>query len=171
MKIQEGTSRLALVGEHTTLKIPHWQTFNRLVGLAKRILRRDIKLIKNWFESPEESFQGLGFTLSGFFQNWREVTNSESLGDIVVPTRLSLFGIINLQSTAKPIPSEIDIWKIMLEATNNEAYQDGHSFCHRSNYGMYRGKIRMLDYGSKKALLILKKYRKEISQALADIEV
>jgi hypothetical protein len=159
MKIIAATTRIAIIGKWYTLKIarvPIRSAVQELIGMA-RDYYHDSNLGKLRITLSEH--QG---PFRGIWANWREWSHSSSLGENVVPTRLSLLGIINVIDTAVSL-FEMHPAKFIRPTLGGK---DAHTFQETANYGWHRGKLKLLDYGSFNAITYLhgnaKKFRDDL---------
>jgi hypothetical protein len=161
MKIEIGLTRLALVGRSYTLKLPRIN----LIGPARRvknILKREGEgkwhSLADYFAAPTDRWHSFRHDLfKGIAANWREARLSAQLQDVVVPTRFSFLGILNIQDTADQ-SRRVDvsfIWgEIYGQIGKEEMDRDfpalSHAFAHPENYGFHEGRPKLLDYGNKR---------------------
>lgn len=171
MKIKKGSSRIAFVGEEFTIKVPNPSTLKAIKYPLEKLSKGESHLFRRWFEYTEGNGTGLRRVFSGVLQNRREAQLSSELEDIVVPTRISIFGLLNIQNTA-PTPSASleEIGIKMIIASNGDAMRDLHTFCQSENYGVHNGEIKLRDYGSPRLAPILRKHSNAIREALAELE-
>jgi hypothetical protein len=161
MKIEIGLSRVALVGRSYTLKLPRIN----LTGSAKRIKNilkrgggRKWGALVDYFVAPTDRWFCFRHDLfKGIAANRREARLSGQLQDVVVPTRFSFLGILNIQETADQ-SRRVDvsfIWgEIYGQIGKEEMDRDfpalSHTFAHPENYGFHEGRPKLLDYGNKR---------------------
>ncbi len=168
MKFRKGSSRVALVGENFTFKAPY---------IAPKNLMRipsDIHLcwqLGKWKGLIEYFTDGDDFTcfqqnlLRGWLQNLRERRVSKLLNDIVVPTHLSLFGLLNVQSTATDINLSMSKLGEIIKGEIPDNIQDAHTFLAPGNYGLHHDSVRLLDYGERGVYEFIQKYRPNFQTA------
>jgi len=127
--------------------------------LAVRLLYRDIKgghwehLKKNW-GYPVEAFGGLrGILFRGLSANWGEFRFYwQTRNPFLQPTYFSLFGLLNIQRADAPcLLKDEDLWCQLHELTRGKVFDDSHHFANPGNFCFCNGKLRMLDYGSRKS--------------------
>jgi len=172
MRICQGTKRTAIITKRFTVKVARINVRATLRDAVSSMRRG--RVLGGFQYSLSSVRDSLAMNLAGISENWTEWQNSKKLGDLVVPTFMSL-GIVNLQATAQDhglsrqeiIPvlnnwvgfaNEIQILTI-----------DGHTFCLPDNYGIHQEKLKILDYGSKKAVKLMMEYGAELRQGLDDV--
>lgn len=171
MEIRKGTSRIAFVGKHFTCKVPNPTTFCDLTEIFRLLRSKNIKGLYRWLQYTEGNRHGLRWVMSGFLQNWREFKLSKELGDMVVPTRLSLFGLLSIQDTAYDLSaiSDDELFKSLRRAIGPEIMRDSHTFSNRNNFGIHGDRAKIRDYGGVKTVPILRKHRNSIDLALKSL--
>lgn len=170
MKIEKGTSRIAIVGEKITIKLPAID-FKRMI----RAIREAIKggwLMDYMTDSENHIHSFARHALRGFKENIREYRLSQEISDkTIVPTRISIFGILNIQDTAidvdLPHPA---IGTVLIDKIPNQIMIDhgAHTILDSSNFGLHEGLLKIRDYGELGLDFLLKNYEKEIEQALVE---
>jgi len=164
MRIAKGTTRIALIGKRYTLKIP------KVYG---KTLLDDIKVFsrKGRFTTVAKLHR---LTLEGVKSNLWEFYGSLRLGEIVVPTRFSFFGIFNIQDSASPIIgfSYDEFALILKEIKSAIVIAEGteHTIFSQKNYGFHEGKIKLIDCGNKNLIQILMRSRESFRKALDTIQ-
>lgn len=166
MKIEKGTSRIAVVGEHVTLKFPQIHGTVAFKYLIKAI--RTGKL-RRYLTGSEKLASLRGQLLRGWLENWREWRLSKEITETIVPTRFSIFGIVNLQDTAPDADLRYGEVYNALRAIIDEdlVYEHGgHTMPGTSNFGVHDGKLKIRDYGELGLDVLLKEYGAQLKQAL-----
>lgn len=133
---------------------------------AIRLLRRCIqigewKYFKKYWEGPIEAHGGFkAILLRGLTANWGEFLFWwQTRNPFVQPTYFSLFGFVNIQRADEPcLMKANDVWCQLLELTNNEVGADSHHFANPRNFCLSEGKLRMLDYGSRKSREVIARH-------------
>lgn len=150
MKIAKGTSRIAISCENYTAKLPRFHPD------ALRILPTRLKeffdiyhlkgeFLRKYFLNPEDENAFQKEQIRGLLANLRESKWSKALGNLVVPTRYSFLGLVNIQETAKvPQLPENELRKLARTLRGNP---DPHTFHEPGNYGLHDGQLKLLDYG------------------------
>lgn len=167
MKIEKGTSRIAIVGERATLKIPQIHGIFVMKELIKAT--RNGRLRKYLTGSEKHPQSLTKHLLRGWLENLREWRLSGEITDTVVPTRFSIFGIINVQDTAPDVDIPFgavydELRKLIAE---DLVYQHGgHTMPGKSNFGLHDGQIKLRDYGELGLEVLLKDYGNQLKQAL-----
>lgn len=110
-------------------------------------------------------FRGIWANLSEFVFYVLNIGNG-----FLVPTYFSLFGIINIQPLQKDVCNKDDkVFGHLCRFTEfNELFKHhAHTFAERSNFCVDKeGKLRILDYASKGAQKMTKKYGKQFHSKL-----
>jgi len=154
MRIKRGRTRIAIVSERMTLKIPNIPLGKAVRKLSSELrgIAQDCWQMKQW---PTKAFLKVEVVsrepfihFFGFTANRLEARNSVALGEMVVPTRYSFLGILNVMETATQSG-------INPSAFAKEFRLGGHTFSHVENYGIHEGSLKLLDYGDSKAISIL----------------
>jgi hypothetical protein len=169
MKIEKGTSRIAIVFEHTTLKFPRI----KLAMTAEAIrfaLQRGV--LKDYLTNSEKyPFSLASNLLRGWLENLRERRLSREFTDIIVPTRLSIFGLLNVQDTATDLPPESPhVSSAIRDKINAEIVRKngGHTIADNSNFGLHHGQLKIRDYGELGLDFLLSNYADQLEQAFAE---
>jgi hypothetical protein len=178
MKIEKGTSRVALVGDKLTVKVPMFNV-RRLIGDVRKALQSKWAL-KEFFSGAERAGT-LSFFLRGLKENLREASLSKELADLVIPTRLSILGIINIQDSASEILSPEDniysaFWKKLINSIDREEFKNNERIIRRGphtleqpdNFGLHGGRIKLLDYGEKGLDDLLREYGRLLQEVLEE---
>lgn len=170
-----GTSRIAYVGKNLTLKRPisdpkkAWKVYKSRRELDQKM---GTHYASAFLSNTEDETDSLRYMIQrGYLQNLREARLSPLLGDLVVPTRLTVAGFVNVQETAQPLNHvrDEDIRQILSKRIGNASKVDPHSFHEHRNYGWHEGKVKLLDYGGQKIVQIIKTHRAGIEKALHDM--
>jgi len=172
MRICQGTKRTAIITDRFTVKVARVNVRGTLRDAVSSMRRGwDLAGFQYSLSSVRDS---LAMSLTGISENWTEGQNSKKLGDLVVPTFMSL-GVVNLQATAQDHGlSRQEIFPVL----NNRVgcangihilTIDSHTFHPDDNYGIHQGKLKILDYGSKKAVKIMMENGERLRQGLADV--
>ncbi|MBI2638424.1 hypothetical protein HYW83_02435 [Candidatus Peregrinibacteria bacterium] len=179
MKIEKGTSRTAFVGERYTIKFPR-PNIKVAVDSLKDYLSIGIRRALPFIRADEDDPFGLSFLLfRGWLQNVREARISDDFINVVVPTRFSLFGFINIQDTAPDVDAQdgeiyIDIIK-RIKSSADVRLQDvidmrsaTHTLPNSKNYGLSEGRIKLRDYGEKGIAELLQRFGTQVEQVLQE---
>jgi hypothetical protein len=150
MEIYRGTSRTAFVTRYFTLKAPNASAFDYLRTGREFIRfawdsRASSSVRENW-QLFSTLLAGTS-PLRGLFANRLEAVNSRALGNNVVPTWFSLFGLVNIMASAQPCAIPVQTFR-----ENPPAPVDTHTFWNPKNYGWHNGQLKLVDYGSGKAI-------------------
>ena len=131
--------------------------FIRLLCLVKNVFYLSVRM--KWrslwigMSFPLEChFAFRGFLFHGIVDNWREFMFFQRTRNVFLqPTYFSFFGLFNIQKTSEPCTLDYkDLWCQLYEITSGKVYVDGHHFKNPDNFCFANGKLRILDYGSKK---------------------
>ena len=167
MKIEKGTSRIAVVGERSTLKFPQIHGILVLRELVNAI--RSGSLREYLTESEKGRYNLRGQLLRGWFENLREWRLSQEITGTIVPTRFSIFGLINLQDTAPDADLKVgEVYNTLRAIIDEDLVHEhgGHTMRGGSNFGLHEGKLKLRDYGELGLEVLLKQYGVELQQAL-----
>ena len=175
----KGTSRTAYVGESLTIKIPNFN-IKRAISTLIRASRNGIAGIREYITGKEGNPSSISFSLlRGIRENIRERVLSKTELDFLVPTRLSILGLINFQDTATATDSKDDeIYEAFFrKLTQLPNFKDedekmlragGHTLPQAKNYGIHDGKVKLLDYGEVGLDKLLAKYGYLLQQVLEE---
>jgi len=101
------------------------------------------------------------FFFNGIISNWVEFVfyreNKHLL--LLAPVYLSFFGLLNVQKYYKPIEiNEVNLWCQFIDLTDVGIFKHSHTFGNPKNFGYDNGKLKILDYGSKRVQEFLIEY-------------
>jgi hypothetical protein len=169
MYIKKGLDRIVIVIPQVNLvvklaKINLWSAFKPIFfrfGLNKN----SWFYIRKYIAFPyyyDLSFQG--FLLRGLCANWQEFRLYKRLkSPLLVPTYFSLFGLINIQRYMTIFELDhVDLWCQLYEMTNGQVFDHSHHFANPANFALEAGKLRMIDYGSRKCEKVITEYGDKI---------
>ena len=150
MEIYRGTSRTAYVTRYFTLKVPNASAFDYL-RTGREFIRfawdsRATSSVRESWQIYSTLLVGIG-PVRGLFANRLEAANSRALGNNVVPTYFSLFGLVNIMASAQPCEIPMQMF-----CAHSPAPVDIHTFWSPKNYGWHNGQLKLVDYGSEKAI-------------------
>ena len=164
MRVLKGTTRIALIGNKYTIKLP--RVYSKTLLADIKTLGEKGKLIP--------LFRLYGLIFRGIKSNFWEFYGSLKLGDIVMPTRFSFFGIFNIQDTATSIEgfSHDEFSIISQEIKDAMAIAEGteHTIFSQKNYGFHQGKIKLIDCGNKNIIEVLMQSKDSFRRALDTIQ-
>lgn len=169
MKIEKGTSRIAVVGEHITLKFPQIKLGRTVRAIQDAIKRGKLSEYVTRSEKHPDSLARDLFR--GWFENLREWRLSQEITDTIVPTRFSIFGLMNIQDTAKDIKLPYPTIGIALlgKIPDHIIIDHGsHTIASSGNFGIHEGVLKIRDYGELGLDYLLINYGAEIKQAAAE---
>ena len=168
MKIQKGKSRIAIVGDTITLKFPNPKITRTIKGLYYAAKKGNLQ---KYLTQNEKHFSFSSEMLRGWFENLREWRLSQEFTDIVVPTRFSIFGLLNIQDTAKDVEMEYaEIGPALRGKIPDKVMLNNgqHTITGSDNFGWHDGKLKIRDYGELGLDFLLENYRDELREALAE---
>ena len=166
----KGSSRTVYVDEKVAFKIPHYEFLKDLPSSLRRIFtNQDSNILRSWIW--EISYVGHIFG-KGVYANLIEAFMGLVAKEVVVPTRLSLAGLLNVQEKAEQakITSD-DIENTMKVYLDNEPLSDMHGYLDPDNYGIHDGKMKMIDCGSLAVAKIIMKRRHDFRSALLELNI
>jgi len=166
MKIEKGTTRIAIIGERSTLKLPRLQIQATIAWIRHSIKRGRLReYLTGSGRVPSLSPHLLG----GILANKREWRLSRKTTDILVPTRFSIFGLMNIQDTAEDVefPEAAVAVKLYGSMPDEVLFeQHGHTFQGSDNFGIHDGRLKLLDYGGVGLESVINQYEEVIAEAL-----
>jgi hypothetical protein len=158
MEIKKGTFRTALVFKGFVIKLPRIYLSKALETFFKTLKVGGV--IYHFRRYNWEQYNTIpNYLLKGIIDNWLEYVfyKKNKSFQLLVPTIFSLFGLLNIQSYCEPLEcKEEDLWCQLSEIAGESIWKDSHAFANPKNFGVYEGKIRMMDYGSKETQKALK---------------
>lgn len=100
----------------------------------------------------------------GIISNWLEfVFYLKHKHPFLIPTYFSLFGLVNIQPAREKAPITMNqLWVTLHKMTNGAVEKDDHVFAGRTNFCNDNGKLRMMDYGSRKTQEVLLEWADKI---------
>ncbi|OGG93353.1 hypothetical protein A2609_01525 [Candidatus Kaiserbacteria bacterium RIFOXYD1_FULL_47_14] len=172
MQIRKGNDRIVFVfpslGIVVKLPIVHfffaarcsWQMFFHCGAKGRRW-----KILKRYLEFPTKNMSSFRwFLFRGLSANWNEFRfYRKTKNPFLQPTYFSLFGLLNIQRFDEPCQlEETGFWWQLLELTNGKVSDDGHHFEEPRNFCFHNGKLRILDYGSRRTHDVVLQYGTKI---------
>lgn len=164
MQFKKGADRFVVILPflRIAIKFPRIH-FARVTRLLYRIIKNSGKwkrLRTNWSWSIEthEGFKWLLFR--GIVANWGEfLFYWQTRNPFVQPTYISLFGLLNIQRVDEPcLLQGKDLLIQLFKLTNGQVLSDLHHFANPHNFCLSHGKLRMLDYGSRKCRKVIARH-------------
>jgi hypothetical protein len=171
MEIRHGTSRLVLVGEHSSIKLPKTRILPMLKqmwhsSVDKEYFLEVLRASENMPGSPRWSIRGL-------LANRREGQFSKILKGIAVPTRSLLCGAMAVQETAPDTKlSETDVWTVMVDRVGNDLWEKhmNHTFANPDNFGFGENeRVQLRDFGGEQVPEFVLEHRQSIEVALREL--
>jgi len=184
MHIEQGTSRIAFIGEQTTIKMASPLPLIRVMrgSLASLMMRRKIGTILEKLKASEESLGSLLRGMRGVRVNRREAEFSSALRGIVVPTRCHCGGVVAVQPTIRDLPASLgfqDQWAVIADVVGSgdrckgttmlKQMQANHTVENPDNFGVMDGAILFRDFGDPGVIRLLLEYGPAIRKALAGL--
>ncbi|OHA19471.1 MAG: hypothetical protein A2836_02295 [Candidatus Taylorbacteria bacterium RIFCSPHIGHO2_01_FULL_45_63] len=166
IEIRKGTSRIILISSlfpNLVVKVP---IVRLRVGVKTIFTER--KRLHNKETWDEEVWWGIGWCLyKGILDNWREYRfYKNTKHQFLQPTFFSLLGLINFQKRGELIQCDyVKFWRCIHNATDRGAMSDSHHFSETRNFCLNSG-VKILDYGSPRTQLIIKKFGVKIMEDL-----
>jgi hypothetical protein len=98
--------------------------------------------------------------LVGLVTNWNEFIYflKHHKNTFLFPTYFSFFGLINITPLGKEINEDVSrgtLFRVLSQKTQGDACKDPHHFSAKQNFCIYRGNIRIRDYGGRETQKIL----------------
>ncbi len=161
MKIKKGGTRIVFVFRKFVVKIPRINIFRALYRLFLHIKRNDIKQSLLAFSEKSLTAGAIEYIFAGFFSNYRECNfykNHKSM-EMLVPVKCNFFGLILVQEKAFEIEEDIfPEWFVYLDNFLLKNFSDDkNDLCVSRNFGIHRGKIKLLDYGKESTAISLER--------------
>ena len=150
-----GSSRVAYVGEYTTVKVAAVDVMGPMKDLIAQ-WRRGHKDLVWQIIFGEEKNHCIPYTirtaLRGIFANKREGESWSSLREIVLPTRSLFGGVLAVQQTTEDLrtPFATTFWDIVMDHFDEcRLMQEGvhHTFTGIGNFGFGLGGVKLRDFG------------------------
>ena len=179
MKICKGTGRTAFVGEHFTIKVPR-PDIGRAISNLRESTGSGVRGVLECIAGTEGNARSLRFALTrGISENLRERDLSKTEMDILVPTRASILGLVNIQDTARDVDIKNNeiyeaFWKRLVSLPDIRDEDEriiragGHTLPQSKNYGLHEGTIKLRDYGERDLKELLTKYGHLLREAILE---
>lgn len=112
----------------------------------------------SWPIEARGGFKGLLF--GGLDANWGEfLFYWQTRNPFVQPTYFSFFGLFNVQRAGEPcLLKREDLWYQLYQLTRDRDFDNSHHFDNLRNFCFSNGKLRMLDYGSRKSREVIARH-------------
>lgn len=160
MEIKKGQNRVVLI--FPKLKIAIKFPLVRFYLTIKELFcyKNDWDLLRKRCTWPIEAPGFKRFLLGGAYANWNEFYfYLKTRHPFIQPTYFSLFGLLNVQMYDEPCRAEwTNFFTQLDELTDRKASEDPHHFANPRNFCLHDGKLRMLDYGGRKARDVITRY-------------
>jgi len=159
------------VGDKLTWKVPYARPMAIVRALAH--LRNKPLRLRWYLTSKGADLQNLRMDsgLAGLLENLREARSSVLGREALVPTRFSVFGLLNVQDTASDMDPEFAravYGKLLRELGEDAVLEFSHSL-RRSNYGEHGGDVSLVDYGQAGLDEFLKEYGEAFRAILDEV--
>jgi hypothetical protein len=162
MDIHVGESRVVITIPtlRIVIKFPivHILSASKVLWPELRHPRHLWREVSNFTTEVDSSLKRL--LAKGLMDNWREfVFYLSSRHPLVQPTYFSMFGVFNIQLYGKPCGCERTLlWAQLYELTSGAVFADGHHFANPNNFSLVLGRLRILDYGSKRTQGVIREH-------------
>lgn len=172
MRINKGSTRIAVSGKNLTAKIPYFP-LERIKGIPKDLqflwkLHKWKGLLK-YLTDPIDNTCFQQKFISGWQANIREFLHSKNLKDMVIPTHFSLIGLLNIQSAAENCNFNSGTVLNTMKAEIKDHISDAHTFLNSDNYGKHQNRVKLLDYGARGARNFIKTHQTAFRKALTTL--
>ena len=170
--ISVGHRRILIRGPKYTAKIPRFNlraTANEFIFLAKE---KHWKSLKIFVTAPERVNGSLrDVVLRGIASNIREARFSSVLKCVVVPTRFSFLGLLNIQDTPSSHQFEDALlWRKFKEEIGSTLFAADHIFANPAkSFGIHQGKLKITDYGRGTTLEMLIMHQRKYLTVLDEL--
>ncbi len=158
MQIKKGDDRVVVIlpALGIVLKFPFIRFWRFVCSLVRCFKNPRLILGRLWRGVSTPIRYPLGFRgmlFKGLHANWCEFWFYwRTRNPFLQPTYFSLFGFLNVQRIGEPcLMKPEDVWyqlSGMNKSLQRDLRKDNHHFANPRNFCFFRGKIRMLDYGS-----------------------
>jgi hypothetical protein len=173
VEIYKGTDRTAFVGSRYTAKFARSNPI-RFIKYAHSVEKRSgLKGVLNlWNQfSADQHLSLKNFLAHGVIANRREHRLANN-GEIVIPTRSLFGGLVNIQPTVPDSGlDERTIHSAFVEQLGPKVTKLGHMLEDTNNMGMFEGRVRFVDGGSRGLESLMQTQPQEILQALGSLSV
>jgi|GEM_PF-1822337 len=177
MKIARGQTRIALVGNKYTVKLPVIRA-KYFLGTLKATLSLKYEPVVVLDDEEDLAFSRFAhlsnvfrqFVLNGFKCNWSEYVNSKKFSGVAVPTRFSFLGALNIQDTVLTTDFSQEERALLYEEIPDTRAKMGHVFTMEGNFGLHSGKIKFVDYGDWRTIDGLMKHKDDLRRVFDVIQ-
>lgn len=163
MKIKKGTYRIVFIFNKFVVKIPK---FHIKAGIEQLHICYKIKRLKNVWQWGSSSYSGcMRWFFGGIADNWQEYRfYSKTKLAILMPTYFSLLGLLNIQKRGQTLKMDsFDLWCHLCDLTNEDVWDDNHTFVNPKNFCVEDGVLKIIDY-PKATHRVLKTYGERIER-------
>ncbi|MEI8230655.1 MAG: hypothetical protein WCG83_06000 [Candidatus Peregrinibacteria bacterium] len=180
-KFHSGTTRIAFVGEQSTVKIASPVSLIRTMrgSLRKLFAGGDISHVLNTLFKDENWAGSLAYSLRGLSANTMEAKYSPLMRNLVAPTHSLFGGVWAVQPTTQDLPDfqhGEGQWTVICEAVGNGDVRSGsqliksahinHTIVNPDNFGILNDTIVFRDFGDKAVIQFLLEHGSLIREAL-----
>ena len=166
LQLREGTSRIAVVQEEKTVKMPYpdrtWRAiFNTMFATSATPLY--------WDEDAAWETSYVADT-RGWRANQNEAAYAKQLAGMVTPTRSLAWGLFAIQDTTADTGLTDEICTAVTDARLGDAvYKAVHTFDQAANYGVLDGKVVFRDFGDPGAPECLLEHQETVRAMLDEL--
>jgi len=148
------------------IKIPMMRLFKTTKIVLRRLVHLDFKMMHRETTRSLDCGGYKDMLFGGIVTNWREfVFFRKTKNPFLQPTHFSFFGIFNIQKMGEPC--SIDSYDLIHQVCLITNYKvavvdDCHHFSNSENFCLDDGKLKILDYGSRKTHEVIIEYGTKI---------
>lgn len=131
-----------------------------------------LSFFNRWVKWGERGTNGPLWAIAGVLANYREGRVPPELEDIIVPTKLSVFGLLNLQDATQDLPEHItgnQVALVLLNALGADFKKDLHVFSNEANFGLHEGTVKMRDAGGEHTLALCETHHTALRGAMQEL--
>ncbi|MBU0457834.1 hypothetical protein KJ652_01875 [Patescibacteria group bacterium] len=174
MHIETGTTRVAFVGDISTVKVPKPLVLIRNLQNINDLRRKvDVRTALECLFSPRDVDPSFLRGIQGMLASRRESIYSSELGDLVAPTHAMLGDLMAVQPTTRDVVvPRFSVGDIYREKQMYGKIARGglrHTLYNSNNYGILNDRVCLRDYGAKGVPQFLLEYREVVHSILREI--
>ena len=169
MIIHKGSDRvvLAFPNQGFVIKVPLIKIFRAVHYFCGDFFARKWSSLRKRFIHPirmQYSIPGLVFR--GIFANWNEfLLYQQTKNPFLQPTYFSFFGLFNIQKHNEPYKDGELLRKEIYRIIGWRGFKlDMHHLVNPRNFTLEKGRLRILDYGSKSTRTLIEEFGKRIHE-------
>lgn len=172
MKYLKGSRRIVLIFPKLgfVIKLPRifiWVFMKRMFKFFPYYPKNKWQWMKKWFKYDVDVLTGFrDIMYKGIHDNWYERQLYKKTKNVLLqPTYFSFFGILNIQKYGEIHKMYFAyLLQEFMNLTEDEAWKDNHHFANWRNFCFENGKLKIIDYGSKRTQKIILKYGEKIAR-------